>query len=195
MRARMLCLLLIAAGALAVAGCGGSDKNTPATTETVAAPSSVAFDRAFIDAMVPHHESAIEMARAAKARGLSQPDLQRIAETIIVTQQLEIDDMRRWRKQWFGSSAIDPDGAAGLGLSEEEMGMQHGSADFESAADVDQAFAAMMIDHHRGAIRMAELAQEKGQHAEIGELAGAIISTQEREIKQLEPHASGAHHG
>ena len=42
---------------------------------------------------------------------------------------------------------------------------------------------------------MAEVAQERAQHAEIKELAGAIIEAQEREIEVLRPHAGGEHHG
>jgi len=102
--------------------------------------------------------------------------------------------MRQWRQQWFGSNAIDPDGGAALGLSEQEMGMQH-VANFSTAADVDQAFASMMIEHHQGAVEMARLALDRAQHSEIKDLAGAIIDAQEREIAVMEPHAEGMHHG
>ena len=180
------------AAVVALAGCGGDGEGAEAEGQ-VASSSSVPFDRAFIDGMVPHHEGAIKMARAAMLAGLSQPELERIAEDIIRTQKEEIDQMRGWREAWFGSSAIDPKGADTLGLSEAEMGMQHDGSDLSVAADVDQAFASMMIDHHRGAIRMAELAEEGGQHGEIKELAGRIIEAQKREITIMEKHAGGHH--
>jgi uncharacterized protein (DUF305 family) len=42
---------------------------------------------------------------------------------------------------------------------------------------------------------MAEAADERGQHEEVKELAAAIIEAQEREIKIMEKHAAGEHHG
>lgn len=172
-----------AALALLSAGCGGSDEPTDS--------SSVPFDQSFIDAMVPHHESAIEMAKAAKRAGLSEPVLVDIADAIISTQQDEIDKMTEWRTEWFGVGAIDPDGAEQLGMSAEEMGMQHGGMDFETS-DVDAAFAAAMIDHHEGAVAMARLAIERGERQEILTLADAIITAQKTEIEQMMPFASSS---
>ena len=187
-------LLVLILATLAVAGCGGDDSESaaPATTEASAVP----FDQAFIDAMVPHHRAAIEMAEAANSRGLGQPDLQKIATDIAATQQREIDQMLAWREQWFGSREVGPVLPEVLGLPESELGMDHGSPDeIAGAIDVDAAFAAMMIPHHEGAVAMAEAAQERAQHEEVKELAAAIIEAQQREIEIMLPHASGAHHG
>ena len=190
---RYLLAALLAISLLA-AGCGGDD-DTPAagSASGSAVPFDRAFDRAFIDGMVPHHEGAIEMAEAAKTAGLSQPELIEIADAIVETQQEEIDEMKDWRAEWFGSAEIDPSGAEALGLSEEEMGMQHGGAAISSADDVDAAFARMMTDHHNGAIAMAKQALERGEREEIKELAREIIAAQEREIAIMEKHVSGKH--
>jgi uncharacterized protein (DUF305 family) len=53
---RMLTVLLVAV-ALAAAGCGGSSAGPATGNETTATTAQVPFDRAFIDAMVPHHTS------------------------------------------------------------------------------------------------------------------------------------------
>jgi uncharacterized protein (DUF305 family) len=187
--------VLVAALAVALAGCGGDD-NADEAADTNAAPSGVPFDQAFIDAMVPHHREAIEMAEAAKARGLTQPDLDEIASDIITSQQREIDQMLDWREQWFGSRTLGPILPEVLGVPGSELGMEHGSADEVSgAADVDATFAEMMIAHHEGAIAMAKAANEKAQHDEVDDLAATIIEAQEREIGIMEPHAAGEHHG
>jgi uncharacterized protein (DUF305 family) len=174
---------------LLFAGCGGGDGDSSSGT-----PTGEAFDRAFIDAMVPHHESAIEMAQAAKEAGLSQPDLVKVADDILATQQDEIDEMRGWRAEWFGSSEIDPNGASALGMSESEMGMQHDADALLNSGDVDTDFAQMMITHHQGAIEMARLAADNAEHEEIKDLAEAVISAQEREIAVMRPHTSGMDH-
>jgi len=187
---KKLAMRLAALGALALAlataGCGGGD-GEPVGNQ------AVPFDQAFIDGMVPHHRAAIAQAQAAKAAGLSQPELVEIADAIITTQQEEIDRMLEWRQTWYGSSEIDPNGAAALGLSELQMGMQHDAGDLSTAEDVDQAFAAMMIDHHQGAITMASLALDRADHDEITELAEAVIHAQQAEIDVMEAHAAGVH--
>ncbi len=190
--------LLLAAVALVAVGCGGRDNENaqPTGVEEGAAAAQVPFDMAFIDAMVPHHREAIEMAKAAQARGLTQPDLNKIADDIIASQQREIDEMLGWRERWFGSRKLGPVLPEVLGVREDELGMEHGSADdVAGAVDVDATFAQMMIPHHEGAIAMAEAAQDRGRHEEVEELAAAIIEAQEREIEIMEKHASGEHHG
>jgi uncharacterized protein (DUF305 family) len=71
--------------------------------------------------------------------------------------------------------------------------MEHGDVDLASVDDVDQTFAGMMIGHHVGAIRMAELAEKKADHDEVKQLAGDIITAQQREIDIMEKHAMGEH--
>lgn len=58
------------------------------------------FDQAFIDAMIQHHESAIDAAQSA----LSQSDREEIltlAEAIIAAQSREIEQLRQWRAEWY----------------------------------------------------------------------------------------------
>ncbi len=60
---------------------------------------SANFDRDFIEAMIPHHQSAIDMSRAALPNLKHQP-LRDLANDITTTQQLEIDRMRKWQQEW-----------------------------------------------------------------------------------------------
>jgi uncharacterized protein (DUF305 family) len=146
---------------------------------------SAPFDRAFIDAMVPHHQAAIEMAKMAKMAGLSRPPLMKIANAIIATQGKEIAQMRSWRKAWYGSARIDPNGMMALGLSMSDMGMSGGANDLMNAKNVNTAFASMMIAHHQGAVRMARLALTRAQHPQIRALAQRIIAGQTRETRVM----------
>ena len=50
----------------------------------------------------------------------------------------------------------------------------------------DRAFLEMMIEHHRGAIAMAEREMENGKHPDAMELAGEIASAQTAEIEEME---------
>jgi len=58
------------------------------------------FDRAFIRWMVPHHEMGVMMARMVLVR-TDRPELERLARDIIDTQRKEIDQMRRWYREWY----------------------------------------------------------------------------------------------
>jgi uncharacterized protein (DUF305 family) len=193
---KKLLLLLVLVTLAAAAGCGGNDEATPTRSgsQTVSA-GSVPFDRAFIDAMVPHHQAAIAMAQEAKDAGLSEPELVEIADSIIATQQSEIDQMLEWRAQWFGSNEPGAEAAAleTLGMSASEAGMEHHGMNLSTAEDVDQAFAEMMIAHHEGAIRMAELAKEQANHDEVKNLADDIIAAQQAEIEVMDEHAHAMH--
>jgi uncharacterized protein (DUF305 family) len=77
------------------------------------------FDKAFIDAMVPHHKGAIAMAKDELAKG-SQPALRKMAQGIITAQTKEIAHMRAWRKAWYGLAGRS-DGAMSHD-SDEHMG-------------------------------------------------------------------------
>lgn len=192
-------LTVLASLAMLVAiagGCGGGDEGvTPAATQTTSSTGDVPFDLAFIDAMVPHHEAAIEMAREAKDAGLSQPELVQIADNIVATQQREIDKMLEWRQTWFGSGEPGPEATAleTLGLSSAEAGMEQHGMELSTADDVDQVFAEMMIAHHEGALRMAQLANERASHAELRDLAGEIVAAQQAEIDVMDEHAGAMH--
>jgi uncharacterized protein (DUF305 family) len=193
---KKLAFLLLAVVALGIAGCGGDDDRDGAAGEQpTVASGQVPFDRAFIDAMVPHHQAAIELSKEAKNSGLSEPELVKMADDIIANQQAEIDKMLEWREKWFGSKAPDSQERAlqVLGLSSAEAGMEHNATDLATADDVNTAFAGMMIGHHTGAIRMAGLARAKADHQELRTLAGDIIAAQQREIEVIEAYFMGAH--
>src|SRR5215212_7083943 len=58
------------------------------------------FDQAFIDAMIPHHRSAIEMAKVANQES-DNSRIKELAGNIESAQKGEIEQMRRWRERWY----------------------------------------------------------------------------------------------
>ena len=59
------------------------------------------FDKAFLQAMIPHHQSAIDAAKVAKDKGM-HPEIKTLAASIITDQQKEITQMQGWLKAWYG---------------------------------------------------------------------------------------------
>ena len=193
MLSRSFLLAVLALVLLGLGACGGGEETSPPEQPgQTASAGAVPFDRLFIDAMVQHHESAIKMAEEAQNAGLQEPELRTIAGNIVVTQQQEIDQMLAWREEWFASREVDANAGEDLGMSPDAMGMTHAAGDFAASEDVDGAFASAMIAHHEGAIAMAAMALERGQHPEIHELAQKIIDAQQQEIDRMKPHAGAA---
>jgi uncharacterized protein (DUF305 family) len=58
------------------------------------------FDLAFIDTMIPHHQSAIDAAQQALQEAKRQ-EIKDLALKIIEAQQKEIDQMKAWRQDWY----------------------------------------------------------------------------------------------
>lgn len=61
--------------------------------------SSDEFDKAFLSAMITHHDGAIEMAKQAKINAKHQ-EIKAMAQDIIDTQTKEINQMKMWQTQW-----------------------------------------------------------------------------------------------
>ena len=57
-------------------------------------------DERFIDAMIPHHQSAIDMAQVAYEE-TGDSEIKDLALGIVTAQQQEIEQMIDWRKEWY----------------------------------------------------------------------------------------------
>ncbi len=177
-------LAAIAAGlALAVAGCGSDDPEGGAAASGVAGNG---VDRAFAGAMIPHHESAVEMAEIAQKRGESK-FVKNLADDIVGTQNAEIETLRAQDAE-LEQAGVEP---GELGIDEHMMGMDGDSSMLEQAKPFDSAFIEMMIPHHEGAIAMAEVELEKGADPELEALARDIIDAQKREISEMREYVAG----
>ena len=60
-------------------------------------------DRDFVTMMIPHHQGAIDMAKALLLYG-KDPQMRRLAQEIIIDQQSEIQLMQLWLKQHGANS-------------------------------------------------------------------------------------------
>lgn len=140
-------------------------------------------DGAFITGMVPHHESAIEMAEMAQEQA-KHPEIKQLADDIVAAQTDEIEILGDIHERLFGEP-VGQMSHGSLGLSEEMMGMDMDMSMLETARPFDREFIDMMFAHHQGAIRMAQIELAEGADDETKSLASAIIDAQSREITQL----------
>ncbi len=133
------------------------------------------YDARFIDSMLIHHRGAVEMAQEALEKA-EREELKIMAQGIIDAQNAEIDQMRKWREEWYPGEGI----SAGIGMDMGAM-MVPDNADLP----YDVRWSEAMIEHHLGAVAMAKDALEKSSREEIKQLARTIIQTQEAEIAQM----------
>jgi len=85
------------------AGHGGSGTMDMAADVEALRNAPEPFDKAFIEAMIPHHQSAIDAAKAAESRA-ERDEIRALAQTIVADQQREIEQMRQWQQAWYGAS-------------------------------------------------------------------------------------------
>ena len=176
------------AAVLALAGCSGtsgsgsmpgmdhgSDNMATATTAAEASESDILF----LTMMIPHHEQAIEMSDALLAKTGVDDRVAALAEQIKTAQGPEIETMKGWLSDW------------GVSMSEGMSGMDHGGmmseSDMQQLADAEggdaaRLYLAQMIEHHEGAVDMAQDEIDDGQNSEVVDLARSIVEAQTTEI-------------
>lgn len=59
------------------------------------------FDKAFLEAMIPHHQLALMMVQMLET-GTNRPEMIQLAKNITASQSKEIKDMQGWYQEWYG---------------------------------------------------------------------------------------------
>jgi uncharacterized protein (DUF305 family) len=182
------------AAALAVGLSACSD--TP--TSDGAATTDSASDVAFAQAMIPHHEQAVAMAdMALDPDSQASAEVRNLATRIQSAQDPEIQQMTMWLDGWDQPTAMpgasSPDDMMGMDhdmggmvvsgmMSEQDMA----ALDRSTGAEFDEAWLQMMIEHHQGAIAMAEQAAQTTLEPQVAALADAIITAQQAEVTTMQ---------
>ena len=130
----------------------------------------------FLTHMIPHHQEAIDSARAL-LEVTERPELRALAEAIIASQTAEIEAMEGWLDAWH------PDADRDIAYTP----MMRDLGPDAPAEEVERAFLEDMIMHHMMAVRDARMLLTRGlaEHDEVAELARSIVSEQMAEIDQM----------
>lgn len=67
---------------------------------------SIPFDQRFLEAMISHHEGAIQMAEMALEMS-EREEILTLAQAIIAAQTAEIEQMQLWLAEWYSVAALD----------------------------------------------------------------------------------------
>jgi uncharacterized protein (DUF305 family) len=203
----ILSALLLSVSGLAMAqtvpiiqpGAPGQDSRTLTVDEAtkLAAASYAPADVAFMQAMIVHHQQALDMALLVKDRTNTE-ELVAIAGRIESSQADEIAFMKGWLAE-RGEPAEDPKMA---GHGHHMHHMMKGMASPEQlealaqakGVDFDRQFLTLMIAHHEGAVEMVdELLDEPGTAADpvLYQFIGDIENEQTGEIERMDVLLAG----
>jgi uncharacterized protein (DUF305 family) len=157
----------------------GSARNTAEPLNT---------DVAFAQAMIPHHEQALDMADMALAQRDLDPELRELIQGMKDAQGPEIEQMRGWLEEW-GAEELP---ASGHGMGRHNMNgfMMGGMMSNDQMRDLmgsrgmdfERMWMLMMIEHHEGAIEMSEQVLRTTEDPQVRALAEDIIESQTEEI-------------
>lgn len=176
MKARFLLAALVAITLFAI-GCGSDDGNTEISAGN-------ATDAAFVNDMVPHHQSAVEMAELARTQA-EHAAIRRLAADVISAQNREIAAMRSVEEDLANAHGAHMGSDDHMSGDEHARGMNMDPQDLRGTKPFDREFIDMMVPHHQGAIVMAKEELAKGKNPTLRKLARAIVLAQEREIRQM----------
>lgn len=139
-------------------------------------------DEMFVVMMKPHHEQAIEMADIILAKEGISAQVTDLATQIKDAQAPEIDQFEEWMTAWEIDDSVGgmDDGMDGM-MSDDDLDELTAA----TGADAEKLFLEQMIDHHEGAIEMAENEIDDGSNADVVELAKTIVTTQTAEIETM----------
>lgn len=146
-----------------------------------------AYDKAFIEGMIIHHEGAVEMAELALISAKRQ-EIKDMAHDIITAQNKEIGDMKNWQREWSYTQSTDHSNMnhdSSMSMADHMrimMDQLHG----KTGDAFDKAFLEQMIMHHQGALNMAAPGATNAKHQEIKALTKAVVDAQTNEIKQMQ---------
>jgi uncharacterized protein (DUF305 family) len=185
-----------AALTLTLAGCSSTDSSADGNGFNDA-------DVDFATDMVQHHAQALSMVDLTMGRELD-PEMATLTEDIRAAQAPEIEKMVDWLEEWDqpvpetsrDHANAHAEGHGGGGAMDEDMpGMMSAEqmTALENAPDADfeEMWLQMMIEHHQGAVEMAETEVDEGENAKAIALAEDIISAQEGEISQMQDMLKG----
>ena len=172
---------------------GQASRTIDATTASrIADTSYSAYDVRFIQDIIPHHQQATQMTALVAGR-TNRAEIIQMAKRIDASQS----DEMAWMRKWLADRGQPLASAAGGHMMHDAAHMTHMGmatpaqlAELQAAKGVafDRLFLTRMINHHAGAVRMAnELTSRGGTAADPGLNAFVIdlVKEQGEEIKRM----------
>ncbi|GAC1408206.1 MAG: hypothetical protein NVS4B6_21620 [Mycobacterium sp.] len=166
--------------AVVLTSCGNS---APPAADTQSAKHNAA-DVTFAQKMIPHHQQALAMSAMVPSH-TTNDDVIVMAKHIAADQQAQIDTLQGWLRAWGQPTPpthMDHGGMAMDGMVDDATMAQLPTL---KGAAFDDLWLRSMIQHHQGAVAMAEPETTQGENAMAVQMAKNIIDWQQLEIGRM----------
>lgn len=174
-------------------GAPGEDASTIGADETADQGEASHDDVAFMQMMIPHHAQALTMSKLARTRAES-PEVKAMARRVLASQRPEIISMAAWLadRGLTVPRATDDPGAYDHG--EHGHDTMHGMLTDAQMRELraasgpafDRLFLEGMIQHHEGAVAMADAVATGGTDVQVTEIANDVVAGQGAEIARMQ---------
>lgn len=149
------------------------------------------FDLDFAKMMIPHHQSAVDMAEKYLPEAKDEK-IKSMAQNIINAQKKEIEELRTLIANHKPAEKKEEHAGGGHGadghneLTEAMNTMMDKMKGMQMSGNADKDFVTMMIPHHQSAVDMAENEISHGKNVQLKQFAQKVIDDQSKEIKEFE---------
>jgi uncharacterized protein (DUF305 family) len=128
-------------------------------------------DQRYLDMMIAHHESAMDLARQAKDK-TKRKQIKDLATMILKSEPGAIDELYEWKKDWYNDrKKVELEEKINLGSFDEKF---------------DLRFLNALIAHHENGIEMAEEIKFKSSRNEVLNNSDEVKEFLESSKKTLE---------
>ena len=147
------------------------------------------FDLDYANMMIPHHQSAVDMAQEYLPKAKDEK-IKKMAQNIIDSQKKEIEELKtmiaNYKPAKTKTNAVAGHAAGEHNELMETMNkMMDKMKGMKMSGDADKDFVLMMIPHHESAVTMAGDEISHGKNYELKKLSQKIIEDQNKELKDF----------
>lgn len=137
----------------------------------------------WVKKMIAHHQGAIDMSQIILNQN-PKPDVAEMAKESIDKQRMDIADLQKLEKKGT------PDQRAAELYRQAMMDMQQ-KMQAVTGSDINEMFMRKMLEHHRGAIAMSDIALKNGVSGALRQQVQKTRDDQQKDAKMVEAMLAG----
>ena len=183
---KILAITAATAAVVSLAACSPPNEreSTMKPSATSSAAPAVNFNDAdvmFLQMMYPHHAQAVEMAKLVPTRSQNQ----QVKDLAAAIEKAQAPEMQQMTTLLAGFGKPAPSATMSHSMPGLMTPQQMTELTGLSGAAFDKMWLQMMVEHHQGAITMANDELKNGTNADAKAMAQAIVTAQQAEITTM----------